>query len=204
MHNLLDECFRQTIAGPSSTPIHLAFGLDEYIPRSLREIGNICNIPDRQRLRRFVDEHSYLIRIHQKLKDKYVLSYYVPMRTRDFCFDPNRSPYLYSTSLVIDKCQKAIKSLICDTYPYFRENDSLVYFFMSTPTLLFGGVPTVRNIANATRLLESATNESDRHDLLLFLNYLSGIHWFGVYNRGQGQRHFTNGIVHWACTTLVG
>jgi len=173
--------------------------MEEYTPRSLREIGNICNIPDRQRLR-FVDEHSYLICIHPWVKDKYVLSYYIPMRTRDFCFDPNRSPYLYSTSLVIDKCREAIKSLICDTSPYFRENVVLVHFFMPT---LFGKMPTVRNIANATRLLESATNESDRKELLLFLNYLSGIHWFGVYNGGRGRRHFTHGIVHWLCTTLV-
>jgi hypothetical protein len=53
------------------------------------------------------------------------------MRMRDFFFDPNRSPYLYSTSLVIDKCQKAIKSLICDLDPYPYKNDSLVHFFTS-------------------------------------------------------------------------
>ena len=104
VRSLLDECFRQTIAGPSSIPIHLAFGIEGYVPRSLREIGDICNTPHEQRLRRLEDEHSYLIRMHIKVKAKYVLQYYVPNWLRGFFFDPNRSQYLYSTSLVIDKC----------------------------------------------------------------------------------------------------
>jgi hypothetical protein len=172
------------------------------MPRSFREIGNICNTPDRQRLRRFVDEHSYLIRIHEQVEDKYVLGYYVPLWMRDFFFDPNRSRHLYSTSLVIDKCQMAIKSLILDPNPDFHKNDDLVYFFTPMPTP--SGESLIGNIANATRLLESARNGSDRHELLPFLEYLSEIHWFDIYNRCQGQRHFINGIVHWVCTTLVG
>jgi len=75
---LLDEYFRLTIAGPSSMPIHLAFVMEGYVTRPLREIGNICNSLDRQRLRRFVDEHPYLIRIHITVEDKHVLRYYVP------------------------------------------------------------------------------------------------------------------------------
>jgi hypothetical protein len=200
--NLLDECFRQTqaIADPSSIPIHLAFGIEAYVPTALREIRSICNTPDRQLLRRFVDELSYLIRIHQKVKDKYVLRYYVPHWMRDFFFDPNRCRHLYSTSLVIYKCQKAIKNLILDPYPDFY--DDLVYFFTPTPTPS-GEIP-IGNIANATHLLKSATNGSDRNALLLFLAYLSEIHWFDIYNRGQSRRHFANRIIHWVCTTLVG
>jgi len=199
VQNLLDECFRQTTAGPSSIPIRLAFGIEGYVSRTLREIGNICNTPDQQRLKRLVDEHSYLIRIPLKVEDKYVLGYHVPIWIRDFFLDPNRSRYLYSTSLVIDECRKAIKSLILDTNPDFHHHDDLVHFFMPMPTLS-GEIP----IANATRLLESAGNGSDRHELLLFLKYLSEIHWFDIYNRGQAQRHLTNRIVHWVCTALVG
>ena len=92
--------------------------MEGYIRRTLKAIGSICNIPDRQRLRRFVDERSYLIRVHGKLKDKTYLMYYVPMWMRDFFFDPTRSRYLYSTSLVIDECQKAIKHLILDLNPH--------------------------------------------------------------------------------------
>jgi len=44
---LLEEYFRLTIAGPSSMPIHLAFVMEGYVTRPLREIGNICNSPDR-------------------------------------------------------------------------------------------------------------------------------------------------------------
>jgi len=174
--------------------------LEGYIPRTLKAIGNICDIPDRQRLRRFVDERSYLIRVHGKPKDKYVLMYYIPTWMRDFFFDPTRSRYLYSTSLVIDECQRAIKCHILDPdpHPYY----GLTYFFTPTPKLS-GEIP-IGNIANATYLLESVRNGPDRHELLLFLEYLSGINWFDIYHGGWGQRDLTNKIVHWVCTTLVG
>ena len=172
------------------------------MPRSLREIGDIYNIPDRQRLRRLVDERSNLIHIHTRVEAKYVLQYSVPNWLRDFFFDPNRSRSLYSTSLVIDNCQKAIKSCILDPNPGFDKIRSLVYFFMPTLRRPSGEIP-IDNIANATRLLESARSGTDRHELLLFLNYLSEIHWFDIYNRDWSGRHFTNGIMHWVCTTLV-
>jgi len=200
--NLLDECFRQTIGGPSSKPIHLAAAIDGYMPRTLKQLGDIYNTPDQQHLRRFVDEHSYLIPIHKKVKDKYVLGYSVPNWLRGFFFDPNRSGYLYSTSLVIERCQKAIKSFIFETNPDSYKNNGPVYFF--TPTLTpFGEIP-IGSIANPTCLLESTSNGSDRQELLLFLESLSEIHWFDIYNKGWDQRHFTNRIVHWVCTTLVG
>ena len=186
--NLLDECFRQTIGGPSSMPIHLAAAIDGYMPRTLRQLGDIYNTPDQQRLRRFVDEHSYLIRIHKKVKDKYVLGYSVPNWLRGFFFDPNRSGYLYSTSLVIERYQKAIKTLTLDTNPDSYKNNGPVYFF--TPTLTPSGEIPIGNITNPIY-------GSDRQELLLFLQSLSEIHWFDIYNRGWDQRHFTNRIVHW-------
>jgi len=122
---------------------------------------------------------------------------------RGFFFDPNRSRYLYSTSLVIDKCQKAIKSHILDLDPVSYKDDSLVCFSIPTPTST-SEIP-IGNIANATHLLEGAINGSDQNELLPFLKYLSEIHWFDIYNRGGSQRCLTNGIVHWVCTTtLVG
>ena len=163
---------------------------------SLRET---CNTLDQQCLSRFVDEHSYLIRIPLKVADKYVLQYHVPIWIRDFFLNPNRSQYLYSTSLVIDECQKAIKHLILDPYLDFYKNEGLIDFFTPTPTLS-AEIP----IANATRLLEGARNGSDRHELLLFLENLSEIDWFNIYNGDWVRRRFTNGIVHWVCTTLVG
>jgi hypothetical protein len=135
------------------------------------------------------------------MDNRYVLGYYVPIWIRDFFLNPTRCRYLYSTSLVIDKCQRAIKSLILDPNPEFTKTTNLAHFFMLPPT------PSGEiSIANATRLLESARNASgsDGHELLLFLEYLSEIHWFDIYNRGWGHRHLTNRIVHWACTTLVG
>jgi hypothetical protein len=207
--NLLDECFRQIIAGPSSILVHLAIGSfairmnASYGPSSLTELGNICNTPDRQHLRRFVDEHSYFHRMqHRKANGKYVLNYYVPVWMGGFFLDPIRSRDLYSTSLVIDKCQKAINSLfLAPNDPRFNSN-SLECFFMPTRTEP-GDIP-IDNIANATRLLESARNGSDQNELLLFLEYLSKIHWLDIYNGNEDQRHFTNGIVYWVCTTLVG
>ena len=134
------------------------------------------------------------------VKAKYVLQYYVPNWLRDFFFASSRSRSLYSPSLVIDSCQKAIKSFILDPNPGFYKTGSLVHFFMPMPT------PFVESlISNATRLLESARNGSDRNELLLFLEYLSEINWFDIYNlRDRGRRHVTNGIMHWVCTTLVG
>ena len=172
------------------------------MPSSLRKIVNICNTPDRQRLRRFADEHSYLIPTHIKVEGKYVLGYNVSIWMRNFFFDPNRSRHLYSTSSVIDRCQQAIKTHILDPNIDPNKNHGLVYFFTQTLTLL--SEISISNNANATHMLESATNGSDRHELLLFLEYLSEIHWFDIYHMGCGQRLLTNRIMHWVCTTLVG
>ena len=204
--NLLDECFRQTIDGPSSIPIHLAFGVERYVTiLSLREIGNVCNTLDRECSTRLAYEHPYLIRIYEQVENKYVLGYYVPNWRRDFFLDPNRSRYLYSTSLVIDKCQTAIKSLILDLNPDPFYDHGVTSFF--TPTLLPFRAMLIEGMANATRLLESTRNGSDRNELLLFLKYLSEICWFDIYCRAcsvWSQRHLTNGIVHWVCNILVG
>ena len=153
---------------------------------------------NRQRLEMFVDFYRYLIGIPMKVEDKYVFGYYVPNWTvRDFFLSPNRSRYLYSTSSVIDNCQKAINSHFLDPNPDYYASSSLLYFFTPRPTLS-GEIPT----ANATRLLESAINGSDRNELLLFLQHLSEIHWFDIYNRRHDQRDFTNTIVHWVCTIV--
>ena len=177
---------------------------------SLREIGNICNIPDRECSRRFVYEHPYLIRIHEQVENKYVSRYSVPNWMCDFFLDPNRSRHLYSTSLVLDKCQMAIKSLILDLNPDSYYIHGVTFFFTPTQSLrpsrglLIDRGLLIETVANATRLLESARNGSDRHELLLFLEYLSEIPWFDIYNTGRRQRYLTNGIVHWVCTILVG
>jgi hypothetical protein len=139
----------------------------------------------------------------EQVKDKYVLEYYVPKWMLDFFLDPNRSRYLYSTSLVIDKCQTAIKSLILDPNPDSCYN--VTSFF--TPTLTPSRGILTESMANATRLLESARNGSDRHELLLFLEHLSEIPWFLIYCRpgpAWSQRYLTNRIVRWVCTILVG
>ena len=175
---------------------------------SLREIGNICNTLDRECLRRFVYEHSYLICIHhwQWVKGKYVLGCYVPTWMCNFFLDPNRSRYLYSTSLVIDNCRTAIKSLILQAPNHFNSffDQGVTLFF--TPMTPSHGI-LIECMVNATHLLESARNGSDRHDeLLLFLEYLSGIPWF-IYCRPGSDRHqrrLTIGIAHWVCTILVG
>ena len=170
-----------------------------YGPGSLTELGNICNTPDRQRLRSLLNEHSYFCRIQRRsANDRYVLQYWLPEWMQDFFLDPNRSRYLYSTSLVIDTCQKAIENLILDPTSN-SDSMNLVDFFAP----LWCGVP-IGNIANATHLLERAGNGSNRNELLLFLEYLSKIHWLDVYNGNEQQGRFTNGIVHWVCTTLVG
>ena len=62
----------------------------------------------------------------------------------------------------------------------------------------------IGNIANATHLLESAGNGSDKNELQLFLEYLSNIHWLDIYNGNERQRRLTNVILHWVFTTLVG
>jgi hypothetical protein len=181
--------------------MHLAFAIEGYMPSSFRKIENICNTPDRQRLRRFADEHSYLIPTLIKVKGKYVLGYSVPIWMRDFFFDPNRSRHLYSTSLVIDECQQAIETHILDPNFDPDKNHGLVDFF--TQALTLSSDISISNIANATHLLESATNGSDQQELLLFLEYLSEIRWFDIYHKGWGQRLLANRIARWVCTTLV-
>ena len=166
--NLLDECFRQIIAGPNPIPVHLAFHIEECTPKSFREIGNICNTSDRQRLKRFVDENSYWIHIHKTVEDKCVLGYYVPFWIRDFFLNPYRCQHLYSTSLVIGECQKAIKSLILDPNSGFRTNHSLEYFFTPMRTRS-GEIPVV----NATHLLEMGLSLTDMSCYLKFIGSIS-------------------------------
>ena len=159
--------------------------------KSLREMENICNIPDQQLLKRFAEEHLPVIYRHQKFKQ--VLVYYVPHGLHDFILDPIRSRSFYPTSLIINKCQWAIKEL--ESNAQFSSR-FLAHFFEPPPVAF--------EISNASRLLEHFRNGSDNNDLLLFLRYLSEIHWFNIYTRGGHERWVTNGIIHWVCTTLVG
>ena len=160
------------------------------VPKSLREIGKFCNIPDQQRLRKFVDEHSHLIHVrHKQIQDKHVLGYYVPRWLCDFFFDPNRSQRFYSTSWVIDECQQAIEGFIApNNVSHFPR-----FFFM----LPHG------EISNATRLLEHVRKGSNKNDLLLFLGYLSKFHWLDIYTSSRDHRDLTYEIIHWVCITLV-
>jgi len=50
----------------------------------------------------------------------------------DFFSDPSRSRYLYLSSLVIDKCQKAIKTFILDpdTDSYTTHRHGLVHLLL--------------------------------------------------------------------------
>ena len=202
MRNLLDECYRQTTAGfvDGEISILLHLGLDiGGFPRSLREIEAISNnTPDRQRLRKFVQEHSSLINTHHTMADdrlsvaghRHVLRYSISRWLCDFAFDPNRSRNLYSTSLVTSECQRAIGAFIAKNSVFWPHQ--LNQFFVQDD-----------EVSDASRLLEHAKDGSDRNDLLLFLRYLSKIHWLDIYPRGWNEGHFTHGIVQWVCTTLV-
>lgn len=209
-HNLLDECYRQNLSsavvGPNSILMHLAFEMvpspfqssdwfimPDIVLKSPQEIVNICNLPDRWALKRFVDENSHLVHIANGMviHGKVVEAYYVPRWLRGFFFDPNRCQSLYSTSWVINKCQRAIEGLI--------QQDSGFYLFSSFFVSKKHG-----EIPGASHLLEHARNGSDRNELMLFLEYLSKVHWLDIYNAGQDQRRVTNGIIHWVFTTLVG
>ena len=192
--------------------MHLAFRLDgfSYRASSLWEIGSICNILDRQLLKRFVEEHAFLILTRPKeVEHKYVLGYYIPRWLHGFFCNPRRSQCSYSASWVIAKCfEHAIEE-------YLRP-DSHVYpvipFFvparLGRDEISFGDI-VVRGIAidaisDATRFLEHVRYGSDRNDLLRFLGNLSEIHWLNIYSRECPGIDLANDIVHWVCTTLVG
>lgn len=198
--NLLDECYRHTLVGsvngPGSIIMHLA--MESYIPRSLRKIGNICNMPDQQLLRRFIDENLYLIPIqHTKVTDKHVLAYCTPRWLRNFFFDPNRSRSFYSTSRIIEKCQAAVKSVLDPNHDIHCM--ALIPFF--TPTI-YGDI-SIGKISNATRLLESVRNGSNSNELLDFLGYLSEICWLDVNFGDAIQKALAIEIAQWVCITLV-
>jgi hypothetical protein len=145
-----------------------------------------------------VDEHPHLIHIQHGYKfmdlKRRVLVYYVPRWLRGLFFDPSRSRSLYSSSWVIDKCQRAITSLIKQDRVYDLSTFKLLSFF--TPT-------NYGEISDASRLLEHTRNGSNNNDLLLFLKRLCEIHWLDVYTAGWDQRYLTNRLVQWVCTTLV-
>ena len=176
-------------------------------PQSLQEIGNICNISDRQLLKRFVEEHTFLIHTQpEKVEDRHVLAYYVPRWLRDFFFDPTRSRCFYSTSWIITKC---FERIIEECLQPDCSRNGLSPFFMPTgyDEVSFGDI-VVRDIAAdgisyASRFLEHVRYGSDRDHLLRFLGNLSEIHWFDIYTKHLSIRYLANGIVHWVCTTLV-
>jgi len=161
-------------------------------PKSLRQFETITNTPDRQRLRRFVNEHSLLIHTqHIKVKDKHLLGYSVSHWFCDFTFDPSRSRSLYSTHLVTSECQRAIEAFIATNSGFYPKEFFVRYDEISEEW---------SSQADASRLLEHG---SDSNDLLLFLQYLSEIHWLDIYIQGSDGRYLTNGIIQWVCTTLV-
>ena len=169
--------------------MHLAFESGGYPCKSPGEIEK--NALDRQLLKRFVDEQSHLIDVEPtKVEDKYVLQYFVPCWLNAFFFDPNRCRNIYPTSLVISECQRAIEASI-------TPNSS------SYPPSVFFSSGRSNTISFASRLLDHVKNGPDSDDLLLFLRYLSEIHWLDVYTQGPPQRGLTHGIIYWVCTTLV-
>jgi hypothetical protein len=177
--------------------------------RSLWEIAKICNIPDRQLLKRFVEEHTFLIHTRpKKVEGKHVSAYYVPRWLRGFFCDPNRSRCFYSTSWIITKCFHTIEEYLGPDRVYH----SLVPFFVPTKyrEISFASgdivVPdiAVHGISDATCFLEHVRNGSDRNHLLRFLGKLSEIHWLDIYSESWAHRRLANEIVHWVCTTLVG
>ena len=155
-------------------------------PKTLREMETITNTLDRQHLRRFLNEHSILI--HNQHSN--VLEYSISHWLCDFIFDPNRSQSLYSTSSVTSECQRAIEAFIANNRNYNHEA-----FFVPLDDEL--------EISDASRLLEHAKNGFDSNYLLLFLRYLSEVHWPDIYTRGRREKCFTHGIIQWACTTLM-
>jgi hypothetical protein len=179
-------------------------------PRSLREIAKICNIPDRQLLKRFIEEHTFLIHTRpKKVEGKHVSAYYVPRWLRGFFFDLNRSRCFYSTSWIIRKCFHAIEESL---QPASDSGFELLPFFVPTTLcheIICGDIVirdiAVNGISDASRFLEHVRNGSDRNHLLRFLGNLSEIHWLDIYTTGgAAARDLVNEIVHWAYTTLVG
>jgi hypothetical protein len=156
---------------------------------------SICDIPDQQLLKRFAEEH-FLKVIYTQQKFKHVLAYYVPRGLREFFLDPVRSRCFYPNSWIIDRCQWAMKAAASqlESNVHFHSN-FLINFFRPQAAVV---------ISPASRLLEHVRNGSDNNDLLLFLRYLSEIHWLDFCTRSWGGRRVAIGIVHWVCTTLVG
>ena len=199
MRNFLDECYHKTLAssvtGPNSlliVPLALAeiVQLNSIITscRSLKEIGNIYPTLDQRLLRRFVEQHSYLIHItHKMVNNKHLLAFRVPSHLCNFFFDPDRCRSIYSPSWVLDKCQQAIKRFIGESGRIHDPSTPL--FFTQTKF--------------SSSLLEHVRNETDSNDLLLFLGYLSRIDWLNIY-KYWAKRQLTHAIAHWVCTTLVG
>jgi hypothetical protein len=196
--------------------MHLAFEMMEDDdmcpePRSLQEIAEICDILDRQLLKRFVEEHTSLIYARPQMVEggKHVSAYYVPRWLRGFFFDPNRSRYFYSTSWIISKCFHAIEEYL-QSNSDFDESDTRLPFFVPTKyrEMSFGDIVVlniaVNGISDASRFLEHVRNGSDRNHLLRFLGNLSEIHWLDIYTSDDARKELANEIVHWLCTTLVG
>jgi len=206
VRNLLDECYQQMIAGltdgeiPILMPLmhdftasgRLGLLLKRLEPktRTLREIETITNAPDQQHLRMFVNDSTLIHIQYLNVNNKYLLMYSISHWLWDFTFDPNRSQSLYSTFLVIRVCHQVIEAFIAKNGDFCRADR----FFMQYDEL---------GDSNASRLLEHAKNGSDSNDLLLFLQYLSKIHWLNIYTRGWQERCLAHAILQWVCKTLI-
>ena len=192
--------------------MHLAFQMEDtrHATPSLREIGDICNIPDRQLLKRFVEEHAFLIHTRpKKVEDKHVSGYYVPRWLRGFFFDPNRFRYSYPASWIITKCfEHSIEEYLPSGSHFYPLLPFFVPARLGFENMSFGDIVArgiaVDGISDASRFLEHVRNGSNRNDLLRFLRNLSEIHWLDIYTgRHLGHKYLANDIVHWVCTTLV-
>ena len=177
-------------------------------PGTLLEMCRICNVPDPQLVKRFLQEKSFLFHAQYKKNGKrLVRAFSAPLQLRNFFFDPGRSRRLYSVPCIIGKLWEGVgvvlgKQLKGDIWSshFWRLISGLRNFFTPKEDC---------QISSASLMLSAASigNRSDSDSLLGFLAFLSKIPWLDIWftaGRSADSEFCATAIAQWVCIALVG
>jgi hypothetical protein len=168
--------------------------------KTLLEISTICKIPNPQLVKKFLQDHSFLLHTRAYFhRDRVpVLTYCVPSQLRNFFFDPGRCRHLYSMPRIIGKCWEAIKDVF-----EVKPTSNSTFFARGLREFFISSHHRDCQMSGASLMLsENLRNRSGDDNLLRFLGLLCKMPWDTCFDSKE-LRVCTLPIAQWVCETLV-
>lgn len=205
--SILDECYRQVLAGPSigpcMIPMHIALNFSsDADAKTLLDICRVCNIADPHLVKRYLQGHSFLVYTKVKYDEaKCILTYHAPPHLHSFFLNPGRSRHLYSAPWILRKCWDGLECAL----GMRLKNDALfaVKFAFSFDKFFLPGRGCQISSASLMLSTETIKNGSDSESLLGFLKLLSRIPWLDICFDCDLGEICTQSIARWVCVALV-